>query len=165
MNNIIEQHYRNNYPRLVGQAKNRLGGNHHLAEDAVQEAYSRAIRYLRSYDKDRSFNSWFNMIFSNSVNAIKQQELNRGLIKDIDEIGVVAEESFQPISDKFLLVEKVEGFIKEVNDPGPAEVLVLYFCKGFSNKEVAELTPYTFKAVDAIITRFKPQLLAKYGLA
>lgn len=63
MYDIIEQHYRDNFDRLVSAYQGRVG--HHNAEDVVQEAYTRALLYSKSFSDERPIDHWINQILRN----------------------------------------------------------------------------------------------------
>lgn len=65
MYDLIEQHYRNNFDKIVATFTPRYGA--HNAEDIVQEAYARACQYFYSYNPDTEFENWFSRILSRSV--------------------------------------------------------------------------------------------------
>jgi RNA polymerase sigma-70 factor (ECF subfamily) len=52
-------------PRLVGFARQLLGGAHHDAEEVVQDAFVRALRALRADDREIALKAWLYTIVRN----------------------------------------------------------------------------------------------------
>ena len=75
-NDVIENHFRKNYKKQVGYITNRVPHKSHaLAEEVVQEAYCRALKYFKGFDPTRSnFSTWFNRILNNACSACLQEE-------------------------------------------------------------------------------------------
>lgn len=69
---IITQHYKDNYRRLIKRMTFRAGTEWD-AEDVVQEAYARALRYQDSFD-GTNFDRWFNTILNNALREHKNNE-------------------------------------------------------------------------------------------
>ena len=54
-NDVINDHFRSNYTKLVKRMRGRVPGNSTaLAEEVVQETYARAMKYYRTYDSEMS---------------------------------------------------------------------------------------------------------------
>src|SRR5690349_12939216 len=67
-NAIIEEHYRRNYRRLCNIMVRRVGYSN--AEDAVQEAYARALQYWEGAQPIENFGAWFMKVCFNAGNKI-----------------------------------------------------------------------------------------------
>jgi len=64
------------YDAAVRIAQRRLG-NHHNAQDAVQDALIRVVRHRRRYHSSRPFAPWFHTILRNVCTDILRQEARR----------------------------------------------------------------------------------------
>jgi len=66
---VIEDYYRKNFKRLVNISRGRAG-SYHNAEDVVQEAFTRALKYHKSYNPAMTaFDAWFSRILDNSLRS------------------------------------------------------------------------------------------------
>ena len=69
-NSLITKHYIENYKRLVKRSMWRVPNKSlALAEECVQEAYARALKYYSTFNpKQDLFNNWFEGILRNAIN-------------------------------------------------------------------------------------------------
>lgn len=119
--------YDRHTPRALQTAWRILGGDEHGAEDAVQEAWVRAIESLERWDKSDSFGAWFRGIAAHV--AIDHLRRDRRLTFT-DEIDVAAPEH----SVEHIDLETVIASLA----PGYRAVLVLHDIEGFTHEEIAE---------------------------
>jgi len=151
-NVIIETYYRENYKRLVKIARSRVGDySLPLAEEAVQEAFARACKYYRTYDRGVPFDGWFKKILYNAINQLKSQERDGGAVYNEDEA-----EAHVP--------QVTVAFTKEVIDllnqskERDLEILNMYFFYGFKTREVSEVMNISHDVVRDVIRTFRKKL-------
>lgn len=146
----IEQHYLKNYRKLVKVVLNRVGRDQHLAEEAVQEAYKRALTYQHCCDV-KEFDNWFGTILNNSVKDLMKSERNRGL--SIEECGDI-EDDFD--IDLAHYRDAIAKSIKTTKNKLHREILDLYINKGVSYEGVVQLTlAPSENMVRKVVSRFK----------
>lgn len=148
----LETYYRENYTTLIKIARSRVGGySLSLAEDAVQEAFCRALRYQRTYKGD-NFDAWFKSILYNAVNQIKGQERDKGVVyrDEIESDVLVHQERIE------LPIEVGEAMHRSTDRD--QEVLRMRFLFGFKTREIHELLNISHDVVRDIIRRFKERL-------
>lgn len=168
-NMMIEQHAKRFYSNLYKRAVRKFQGNHHLAQEAVQETYAKALKnFLQFEDEKSSFNHWMARILTNTIADIKAKEALHGGNKDVEEAEEVASEEAQTdsaVSNKELLA-KIKMEIETERSPVKREVLKLYFLKGLYPvdicKTVGRVTP---DSVAKMASRFKREISDKYGTA
>lgn len=150
-NAIIEAYYRENYTVLIKIARRRVGDySLVLAEEAVQEAFLRSLRYFKSYNEADSFDNWFKRILYNCIHNIKRQEQDRGVtMKEEDE-----ESTSQ--GDTALTKEILDLFGKQ--KPRNLEILNMYFFYGFKSQEIANLTSVSHDVVRDVIRTFRQRV-------
>lgn len=154
MNELIEQHYVANYERLVKRSTYRVPHRSKaLAEECVQEAYLRAIKYFPTFDEKRdSFEKWFEGILRNAVNDCRTIEKDRGVTYElIDEDGVDLTPSKR---EKYTAI----GLIKSIKDSKYKMVLSLFLLYGFKTVDIAEHTGITHTNVRQIIYKYRNKL-------
>lgn len=150
----LETYFRENYNSLVKIARRRVGGySLSLAEDAVQEAFCRALRYQRTYKGD-DLDVWFRSILHNAVNQIKGQERDR---------GVTYRDDME--SDLLVNQERIElpasvGEALSRSSERDQEILNMRFFFGFKTREIHELLNISHDVVRDVIRRFKERLRA-----
>lgn len=146
-NETVETYYRENYAKLVKTARRRVG-NYSLpiAEEAVQEAFTRALKYYRSYKSTDSFHHWFNRILRNTINQIKTQEKDGGVTHD-------SEEDVATTGD-IISVKEIISVLQDTS-PRDRQILTGYFFDGFKTREIAELTGISHDVVRDRIRYFR----------
>jgi len=149
---IVETHYRESYSKLVKIARGRVGDySLPLAEEAVQEAFTRALKYLPAYNPRVPFDKWFMSILYNAINNIKRQEMDAGMVYEEEE-----EVNYHNANDIL--------FTKEISDAlsrcsiRDQEILNAYFFYGFKSREVAEITGTNHSVVRDVVRTFRKKV-------
>lgn len=150
---FLGEHYKTNKSKLMNRYR-FLGPG---AEDVIHDSYERAIRYANSFNGEE-FDKWFNTILRNSMRDYRRMELNRPEEEDLDEfdhIGVIC----SGVSDRTWneIVRQIER-----KPDNHKEVLLLYFTKGYSYKDIAAVTDNTYFNAYRIVERFMEELSQKY---
>lgn len=153
-NSIIEKHYRDNYKSFVNRVINRVPDRSiHLAEEVVQETYSRMLKYFKSYNPSKKdFDAWAVAILNNCANACRSIERSKGVVKDDGDIQMV-EEVFEFDRDSVMTLRGKIGGSSVLHQ----KVLTL-FCKGFTYKEIGLCVGKSENAVRLITFKFKQML-------
>ena len=163
-NKLIEEHYRGNYTILVKRISYRIGGDKVLSEEVVQEAYTRATKYFPRFNpKHGTFDMWFSSILNNALNAIKNEEKQRGATHEID-----AQEEWQEVPEELTVLPREKehrfriGLAKAINqeDERDKTILIMFFLDGFKSREVAEYLNLNHNTVRQVINRFREKLVA-----
>lgn len=152
---MIEQFYSLNYDRLVNQITRKVAGNREVAEDIVQEAFEKAIKFFPSYNEKRGkLSTWFNTILYNVLRDAQRKN------KECSEIGI------EELSVSNLLNgvhPQSEEFSKEIREQiyssknlRHRDILEMFFIYGFTSKEI----PYMLDGVSqsnvtTVVKRFK----------
>lgn len=152
MFSIIEKHHEANFNRLVKKFSFRLTKEE--AEDVVQEAYYRALKYAPSFEMGTSFTRWFNTILANARRDLLIEKYREGMHEDVDDhVDVLADlgVDFEAGSIR----EFLEGEIKNVANPSHSQVLRLYFVFHYPLCDIVEITEESYANARQIIQRFK----------
>jgi RNA polymerase sigma factor (sigma-70 family) len=152
----IEKHYRENYRKTVKRMSFRSGLLED-AEDIVQEAYYRALRYQRSFNGE-DFNRWFATILNNCLREHKNNEKNHVSvdIDDMDEEEVAC--AFYPSRIMAEILGMIEG-----RPPVQAEILTLYFHYEYSARDISRVLPHSYAQIHQTIQRFRNELKEIYN--
>jgi len=155
----IEQYYKDNYNNLVNYFKRRAG-SHEAAEDIVQEAFTRALKYHKSFNPERqSIEKWFYSIANNAFNNYRQQERISGMSVEMEEKHEPTYELCDYSSD---LVKKVKGYLK-TQEGLVKDIIELNFFKGYNMREVGQILNQPRTTVQSIVYRFRSDILREFG--
>ena len=153
----IENHFRSSNTALVKGLAGRTGGIHN-AEDVVQEAYIRAMKYWQTYDPARSFDTWFNRIVSSAASDHKKKERVRGAV--VEESG--QEAAAPDLSDWKGRLDEVKTLIASKKEPN-ASILELYFIYGWKQVDIEQVVDRSRKAIEMICRRFRTEVKEALG--
>jgi len=152
---LIEEHYVNNHNRLVKSMSFRAGTEWD-AEDVVQEAYLRAIKYFDSFD-GTDFDKWFSPILFNAMRVHKNMEKGH-IAADFDEEDMDGTPC-QQYSDA--IVAEISELI-DTKSENQIEILTLYFFKGYTANDISQISEHKYSAIHKTITRFSQELTELY---
>ena len=147
--------YDRHTPRAYQTAWRILGGNVHEAEDAVQEAWARALASFDTWSEEAPFGAWFRAIAAHVAVDIVRRDVR--VAGDVDtETAIAVEEA----SDRLDLESAIVSLA-----PGYRAVLVLHDLEGFTHEEIAAQLGITagtskgqlFKARRAVRARLAPK--------
>lgn len=132
---LVTSKYNSDRKLLVKRVYNRVK-DHHIAEDIVQEAFCRALKYKGSYDQSLPFDNWFNYILRNAQSDIVRSNSVVPITPCIDEFSIddFVDEDHMP---RELLVNE----ISKVLNGDHREVLCLFVLGGYTSKEISEIRP------------------------
>lgn len=155
---LLERYYADNYDKLVKGQVNRAGSVEN-AEDIVQEAFARALKYLercRATDMS-SFEAWFVGILNNAFIDFMKEERHYGMGLELPEDSVVdVDECKEEVRD---LILKEIGHRKQ-----PARsILFMHFIQEMPVREIASVLDCQRGAVNQALKRFRKQFKELYG--
>ena len=155
---MIEEYYKNSYKSLVKRAWNNSKVTYWDAEDIVQTAFLRALRYINPDNPPRNINTWFISILDNVVKDMVASGMNFESI-EVKEYHMVSEEK----DDDAIRQEALEiarEKIKRIKSEGLRNVIYLYYIDGCKAREVADILGLKENTVKVMITRFKGKVRA-----
>lgn len=157
MQTTLEVFYRENFDRFVKRFTRRAGTKE-AAEDVVQEAFERALRYFDSYDHERSLDGWFNRILNNSLREYKNREKGNSHVEFDEEEAdgtrcqQYAQQLWKQIRDEM-----------DTYEDAHKEVLYLYFLHGYKPKDISRVVELKYRNIETILQRFKTDIKEKYN--
>lgn len=151
----IETFYRKSFKRQIKQIRNSLKYNKHLAEDIVQEAYLKSIKYYPSFDENKSsINTWFNKIL---FNVLREYQKDHPFLLELSEDKLI-DTSFLRLD--FLVIDEID----KVENDKHKEILYLYFILGYNSLQISNiLEDISQTNVTTISSRFQEKIREKYG--
>ncbi len=159
--NLVEK-----YQKPVFSLCYRMLGNSNDAEDAAQESFIRAFRYLKRYDPDRSFATWLLSIASHyCIDRMRKRKLDT-VSTDVLPAEIVPDRN-APNPEKEYRVREKEALIQDLmKDLKPTDraAIILRYWHQYSEVEIAETLDLSVSAVKSRLFRSR-QTLANSMLA
>jgi len=94
--------------RLFKKAYNRLRSVQD-AEDAVQDAFEKALRYGHTFNPQWEFGEWFNTILGNSIRGVMRTNMNQQIFVEEEE-----GEDDEPLTDNYMEEHEILAYYEEV---------------------------------------------------
>lgn len=158
--NDVEELYRELYQKKVKLMTKITRGDRALAEDVVQETFTRAVKYCHVYNEDLSNpETWINSIMFNVLRTMQRENKSVSFPRS-DGISVedILEEDLLKESPEFRLF-----LLKKINELGNEKhqkVLRLFFLFGYSSREISEMgLDISQTNVTTVVNRFKEGLV------
>lgn len=158
MNEVVDKYYRENYDLLVKRVKSRAGSQEN-AEDVVQEAFTRALKYYKSCSNN--FERWFSVILSNTLKDHQKDLRLAGLTKSIDD-SLNELEPIIPnhVKDLFRAhMDKLSAHKASYNK----EIIRLNILFGYNSKEISQLLGLANGTVRNSLSMFTKEVQEIYG--
>lgn len=159
MNEVLGKYYEDERDLLLRRLAYGAGSPQ-AAEDVLHEAFVRALVYWDTFNPEqKELGAWFSTILRNSLRDYKRAEWLFGMGEEFDEELYDPQE--MPI-DESELVKKIYDMVDEKIEDHQ-EVLLLYFEKHYSPKDIANITQFKVKTIKQVIWRFKNEVIERYG--
>lgn len=151
MIDVIEKYYVENHSMLVKRFT-RPAGTVWNAEDVVQTAFERALKYHHTYNPEQVFSTWFTALLRNAL--IDKLNEERGIVyEDFNEFDWEAPSTI----DYDQTMRMIEEMIEEEN-PDHQPILDLHFLKGYTAKDIYEFNKMSYPNTRKIIQRFRDKV-------
>ncbi len=146
----------------------RVVGDHHTAQDVVQEAFVRVQQSMQRIDDDANFGGWASRIVRNvAIDRVRAAMRRAREVPEVEtRLELVCEAEHEP-RDADASPSRTAGLIREL-DRLPArerEILVLRYGRGMSYRAIASEYGVPETHVKVAIHRGRARLLARGGPA
>lgn len=159
-NDVLTKFYLDTQRELHKRVSNRAGGAYN-AEDVVQEAFARALKYWDTYDpNNKELGAWFNTILNNTLKDFKRGELMYGMCIEFDENLYKGTELSLT---NHHMVGKVKQLIEDKRDH-TREILSLYYLKGYKPQDIEQILDVSNKSIRMAVWRFKDEVKEKLNV-
>jgi len=153
--NLVEK-----YQKPVFSLCYRMLGNSRDAEDASQESFIRAYRYLKRYDPNRSFATWLLSIAAHyCIDRTRKKRLPT-ISTDVIPAEIVADHNAPNPEKEFRGREKellIQNIMNELKPTDRAAVILRYW-HDYSEVEIADALDLTVSAVKSRLYRARRSL-------
>ena len=158
--NDLEQFYRTSYDKLVGFMSKKVGGHREVAEDIVQEAFSRAVRYLPSYDEERgTLFTWFNSILFNALRDQQSQNKGQNNFVDVEVLSSVDVLSTVSLQQSAEIATIIDQNLRQVPNHHHRRILELFYVMGYNSREISEIEEGVSQSnVTTVVMRFRDKM-------
>ncbi len=152
---VIEDHYKANKDTIIKKITFKAGSVQD-AEDVVQEAHYRALKYIHAYNPNEfEFSRWFSRLFQHVWRDALADKYQRGRPEEVSETDYICE-AFK--SNAPQLMELIYSEILNTENADHREVLTLYLIYEYKLREVSDIMGMRSGTVNQILFRFKDEL-------
>lgn len=123
--------YDRHTPRAFQTAWRILGGDSQLAEDAMQEAWMRAVSNVGTWSATEPFGAWLRGIAAHVAIDLLRRERRLSFESEVDAFEPAL--TSEPDTERLDLESAIAGLA-----PGYRAVLVLHDVEGFTHQEIGE---------------------------
>jgi len=152
---LVEQ-----YQKPVFSLCYRMLGNSNDAEDAAQESFIRAYRYLKKFDRNRSFATWLLSIASHyCIDRMRKRHLPT-VSTDVLPAEIIADRN-APNPERVFRGQEKEVLIQNLMEglkPIDRAAVILRYWHEYSEVEIAEALDLTVSAVKSRLYRSRQAL-------
>lgn len=153
--------YKNDRKRYINIMSHILRGDRAGAEDVVQEAFTRAVRFIDNYNpKKGKMSTWFMTILFNALRDVQKEMRGQVQYQNCDNLSmedVFGEDEIVFSKEfKILLRKKIESQKNEQHQ----QILMLFFISGYTSTEISQLMEKVSPSnVTTVVSRFRLLLL------
>lgn len=151
---VLVRRYQNAYFRFA----TRMLGNRDDADDALQSAFIRAYRSLRSCRDPERFSAWLYQIVVNECRtlAVRRDRRERRLVRNEDEMTVSSAVRYEGPS---IELEEIQRALQRLDDDH-REAFLLKHVEELSYEQMSELTGASVSALKMRVLRARERLRA-----
>ena len=158
----IDALYKDKRKQYISMMSGILQGDRAAAEDVVQEAFTRAIKFWKSYDEKRGkLATWFNRILFNSLRDVQKEMRGHPPSHDMD-FSVQDVFTNSNLSDNPEFFNFVSESVGNVDNDYHKRILELFFLLGYTSTEISQIEEgATVSNVTTVVNRFRKQISVK----
>lgn len=156
----VEEFYRAKYKHLLRQLVARRIDPYD-AEDIIQEAFSRALRYYDSFNPAYcTFGQWFGGILNRCSKDFHRDERLCGMNDEVKEDTLYTEDDFGANNKLVEEIKKEIGKLEGLQQ----QICFLYFIRQQKPRHIVEILDCKNKTVRDYVLRFKHLMRKKYSM-
>lgn len=167
---LIEEFYKKNFDKLVSSLTKKAG-TQEGAEDVVQEAFTRALTYKDSYNKEIApVRVWFIGILRNAMRDYLKAERNGGGVSSVALPKDALVQFEEHMSDLVEMSQTNDDTIKRITAKiiskkmPEKQVLWLYFIKNYHMRDIHNIVDGVgYRQCEYMVGCFKQAMARKFG--
>lgn len=158
----IEALYNEKRKQYISMMSNILHGDRSAAEDVVQEAFTRSLRFWDSFDEEKGkLQTWFNRILFNSLRDVQREMRGQPPPHEAD-FSVYDVFTNGNISDNPEFLDFISESIVQTENQKHRRILQLFFQLGYTSTEISQIEENVSTSnVTTVVDRFRRQLSEK----
>lgn len=148
---MIKQYYKDNFDHHVKRiyARNK---DIMAAEDVVQDAFERAMKFFHTFDQTKDFGGWFNTILNNAYKDAVKDKRMQGMVVEFDE-NLNEPVPLPDLKEESLLQKRLEKLPNTQR-----QICHLYFNCGLQPREIAQIVESSPRTCAKVVSLFKTQI-------
>jgi RNA polymerase sigma-70 factor (ECF subfamily) len=150
----------NNFNKLVSKLARRVP-NVADAEDIVQTALERGVRYANTYDENQAFDAWFGRLIQNAWKDWLKENRRAGMTDEVNEKNGGEVPCTKEAAE---LAELLKQEILSLPDSFKKDVMYRRFLIGLPVDEIAFVLGVDRERVKKSILRWRALVFDKYGV-
>lgn len=155
---LLEDSFRKDYKKWYFAVRYKAK-THEVAEEVIQEACYRALKYAPTYNSEKPFDDWFFTILNNALMDKMREERHSGMSVQYKE---EFETGYVPDGWSYDVMRKIRQDINKLPSPRK-DICKLYFCAGYTPREITQIVDSTNNAVRSIIKRYRKTIEENYA--
>ena len=150
--NLFEELYQTNYPKVIRVCLGYVNGDEDLAKDLAQEVFIKVWEHLPTFRNEAAISTWVYRITVNTC-LLQLRVKNRIRIERLDKIGAAIEDVHS--SDENQL-KRLYACILKLSEENKG--IILLELEGLPQKEIATITGLSHELVRVRLHRIKNSL-------
>ena len=151
MKQDIEQLFVDNYREYLAMAKRFTDRDEYLAEDIVQEAFARALKYRKSFNNSYgTLEDWFRGILYKAGLDFKSEERMSGMTREVKEWDLSTDVETGKLKKMLQELSSEVALLTGQNK----HICHLYFLCGYKPREICEVLNVPNSTVHVSVYRF-----------
>ncbi len=136
-------------------------GDHAVAQDAVQEIFTKIFLNLARFNEKAQFSTWiYSITYNYCIDLIRKEKKNQMFSNDIEKAGAVVDD----VEDVFLLEMKLDRLkaLLERIPRGDKAILMMKYQDDLSIREIGEICNKSESAIKMQLKRSKEKVKQAY---
>lgn len=125
------------------------------SDDVFQETILRALKYFKSYKKERNFGTWLFSIAHNEIKRHFKKAGKRPTSNDVEGLGISSTKQQDLVKDIYLYAERLQ--------PRHREVFFLFYYSGFTISEISRIIRLKEGSIKAFLNQARNTLRELLG--
>lgn len=150
---LVDRFYRDHFNQLC-KSYNRFLNNYPVTEEAVQEAFTRALTYWDSCPSKEAFEPWFRTIVGNAIKDAKREESKQGMTTGDESVFDI------PINAAAIpsIIQKEVNDLIGTKDEPTARILRLSLFHQYRPVDIEKVVGEKVNNIRQIVHRFRNEL-------